>query len=408
MKKLLLKFLWMSLRIPAQILLFRFKPRVIAITGSVGKTTTKDAVFWILDKNPNLHTLGIRKNIGNLNTEIGAPLTILGFKKTPENLMWVLYIFIAFFKAIFTFKYPRILILEMAADKPGDIKYLTSFIKPEISIVTNIGLAHLEAFKTIEKIAQEKSIIVKILKKDNHAILNIDDENTRKMGFQTQAKVVYFGKSSNANIYIDNIQENINGLNAKIHYGGSTSPLFMKSTGKSNIYAGLIAITVACEIFHIDLIEATKSLFDFKPSKGRGNIFKGQKNSIIIDDTYNANPLSMMVAFENLNNLAKEKVKKIVILGEMFELGADTDKYHREVGGLAGKYADYVLVLGKQADNYIKGAKQNISNTNNIQKFSKPNQISKYLLEIISKNDIILVKGSRGAKMERVIKLLIK
>ncbi|MFH1749663.1 MAG: UDP-N-acetylmuramoyl-tripeptide--D-alanyl-D-alanine ligase [bacterium] len=408
MKNLLLKLLWTSLKIPAQILLFRFQPHIIAITGSVGKTTTKDAIAWVLNKNLYLHKFGVRKNHGNLNTELGVPLTILGFKDTAQGMMWVIYIFIAFFRAIFVFKYPKTLILEMAADKPGDIKYLTSFIKPHTSIVTNIGPAHLQAFKSIEKITQEKSILIKVLTENNQAILNIDDENTRKMGFQTKAKVIYFGQSNDANIYIDNIQENKDGLHAKIHFGGSTAPLFMKSVGKSNIYAALASISVACEVFGIDLIEATKNLSDFQPSKGRGGVLVGRRHCTIIDDTYNANPLSMQAAFEYLNVLAKSDNKKIIILGEMLELGVKSDSYHQQVGKLAGDSADYVLAVGGQANNYIKGAKQSIENINNLQQFSKPEEAVEYILKIISKNDIILVKGSRGAKMERVVQTLLK
>jgi len=408
MKNLLLKFLWTSFKIPAQILLFRFQPHIIAITGSVGKTTTKDAITRVLDKNPYLHKYGVRKNHGNLNTELGVPLTILGFKDVPQGIMWVIYVFIAFFRAIFIFKYPKILVLEMAADKPGDIKYLTSFVKPQTSVVTNIGPAHLEAFKSIEKIAQEKSILIKVLCENGQAILNLDDENTKKMGFQAKAKVIYFGQSSDANIYIDNIKEDKDGLHAKIHLGGSTAPLFMKSVGRSNIYAALVAISVGCEVFGIDLIEATKSLSNFQPSKGRGRIITGRKGCIIIDDTYNANPLSMQAAFEYLDILAKSDNKKIIILGEMLELGVKSDSYHQQVGKLAGKSADYVLVVGGQTDNYIKGAKQTIVNIDYLQQFSQPEEVAKYILKIITKDDIILVKGSRGAEMERAVQILEK
>ncbi|MFC1656600.1 UDP-N-acetylmuramoyl-tripeptide--D-alanyl-D-alanine ligase [Patescibacteria group bacterium] len=406
MKNLLLKLLWISLRIPAQILLFRFRPHIIAITGSVGKTTTKDAIFWVLNKNAYLHKLGVRKNQGNLNTELGVPLTILGFRDVPQGFMWIIYIFVAFFKAIFTLKYPNILILEMAADKPGDIKYLTNLVKPHTSVITNIGPAHLEAFKSIENIAKEKSILIKVLGENDHAVLNIDDESIKKMGFNTKARVLYFGQSKDASLYIDNIQETKKELHAKVHYSGSTAPLFMTSVGKSNTYAALAAIIIACEIFGTDLIEATKNLSNFKPSNGRGLAITGQKKCIVVDDTYNANPISMQAALDYINILAESGSKKVVILGEMLELGQKSEYYHQEIGKLAGKTADYVLAVGRQADNYIKGAKQTIRNSNNLKQFEKPEEAADYTLKIISKNDIILVKGSRGAKMERAIKIL--
>lgn len=408
MKNKLLKLLWTVFRIPAQILLFRFKPKIIAITGSTGKTTTKDAIYWVLSKNKKIRKLGIRKNQGNLNTELGVPLTILGFSKAPVGIGWLGYIVLAYLKAIFTIIYPKILILEMAADKPGDIEYLISFCKPETSVITNVGPAHLEAFGTIQKIALEKAILLKDLESKNTAILNYDNEYTRKMGLETKASVVYFGKSSEANIFIDEIQQTKNGLSAKVHYSGSTAPIFMKSIGESIIYAALISIGVTCEVFNINLLEATKNLADFTPSKNRGGVFIGKKSCRIIDDTYNANPLSMHAAFDYLNIQARKDKKRIIIIGEMLELGDESAKYHQQVGREAGQKADYVLAVGKEADNYIKGAKQTIGNINNLKQFDTPTKAAEFILNIISKDDIILIKGSRGAKMERAVNVLLK
>ncbi len=406
MKTFFLKLLWASFRIPAQILLFRFRPSIIAITGSAGKTTTKEVIYWVLHKNSHLQKQGIRKNYGNLNTELGVPLSILGFKNYPSGLSWIIYILIGIVRAFFSFQYPKILILEMAADKIGDIRYLAKYFKPHIAIITNIGPAHLEAFKNIENIAKEKSILVKILNSSDFAVLNFDNSYTRKMGFQTSAKVTYFGISKDAAVHIDNIERNQEGIQAKVYLGGSSAPLTLRSPNKAFIYAALAAITVACDIFKLSLVEVTQNLKDFEPYKGRSLIISGKKQSIIIDDTYNANPMSMEFAFEMVDILAKKQQRKIFILGDMLELGEKRTFYHQDIGRKAGKLADYLLVIGKNSKNYLIGAKQVAKKTTILKEFSNPEESARFILDKLKKDDIILIKGSRAIEMERAVEIL--
>src|SRR4030042_2181731 len=212
MKNLLVSYL----RCWAKRYLKRTKPEIIAVTGSVGKTSTKDAIFCVLKSHFGKE---VRKSEGNLNNETGAPVAILGFKKAPSYeatnpFGWIPIIFLAPFKSFLT-KKNKILILELAADKPGDIKYLTSFIHPKVAVLTNIGPAHLAAFGSIEKIIEEKAGLLRALPMDGTAILNIDDENVKKISYGGRWQKLTIGVSQDADITAQNIQTEIKDFEPK-------------------------------------------------------------------------------------------------------------------------------------------------------------------------------------------------
>ncbi|MCD4705717.1 hypothetical protein K8R61_01405, partial [bacterium] len=191
------KIIQYILKILSKKILDKYKPEIIGITGSVGKTSTRDAVKRILEKDYN-----VRANIKNYNNEIGVPLTIIGEKSPSKSIIGWLNIIGKGIKLIFKTNknYPRILILEMGADRIGDIEYLVSFVRCNIAIVTNISESHLEFFHIVQKIEKEKRKIVENLKQENSAILNMDLELTRNMKDKTKAKVITFGFEKGANI----------------------------------------------------------------------------------------------------------------------------------------------------------------------------------------------------------------
>ena len=203
---MLSKILQNYLKFWSQKYLIRTRPKIIAITGSVGKTTTKEAIFAVL-----LEKFGsnVAKSEGNLNTETGVPLAILGYKKSPKNFYEWLPVLITVPFACFSRVKFDFLVLEMAADKPGDIRYLTSFVKPYIAVVTAIGPSHLEKFGTIEKIIEEKTSIFWGLPHDGWAVMNIDDENLRKASYGGRWSKFTYAIGRDADIHAKNISTGI-------------------------------------------------------------------------------------------------------------------------------------------------------------------------------------------------------
>lgn len=388
--------------------LARYKPKIIAITGSNGKTSAKEAIFTVLKEK-----FKVRKSEKNYNTEIGVPLSVFGVSAPASNFLWPLTLLKICFKVYRDRNIPEILILEMAADKPGDLKYLTSFIKPDISVITAIGElpVHVEYYSGPKAVAEEKSFLVKALDNSGVAILNFDDEIVLEMEKKTRAHVFTYGFGDGAMIRASEAQNNLCdngefcGIVFKLDFEGKVVPVKIKNTyGKPFVYAALSAI-VAGHVLGMNLVEIAKALEDYKPPKGRLNVIKTKQEAFIIDDTYNASPLSTSAALEFLRDLPA--IRKIAVLGDMKELGKYSDEAHKEVGREAAKSAEYIFVVGKKGKFIIFGALEQGFKKENIFEFSNSIEAGKKLKEIILKGDLVLVKGSRSMKMELTIDKII-
>ncbi|MFZ2153654.1 MAG: UDP-N-acetylmuramoyl-tripeptide--D-alanyl-D-alanine ligase [Candidatus Moraniibacteriota bacterium] len=407
MKSKKIIYLEKILRFMAVAILLRHKPRIVGITGSVGKTSTKEAVFLVLKNN-----FKVRKNEENYNNEIGIPLTIIGAKTGGRNLFKWLEVFCRWiYWLIAPFGYPNILVLEMAIDRPGDMKYLMEFIPVEVGILTNVSSSHLEFFKNIKEIAKEKSILVKSVVGSGIAILNTDNPFIKEEMDKIKTKMVTYGFNEAADIRVTDTRFNYDekggarGLSFKLNYENKTIPLRLpKIMAKHQLYSALSAVAVS-EYFKVNLIEALKSLEDFQSPRGRMNLIGGINNSYIIDDTYNASPVSSLAALATMEQIAAKR--KIVILGDMLELGEDSDRGHIEVIGavLEGKF-DKLAVVGKRMH---LAAKTLLGNNNDIKSvlfFDNPTTAGSDIREIVEEGDLILVKGSQSMRMEKAIEEL--
>ena len=387
------------LRFFAKIYLKRAKPKIVAVTGSVGKTSTKEAIFEVLKIKFGKN---VRKSEGNLNNETGVPLAILGFRKSPEKFwQWLGIILTAKLRALFGKKY-QILVLEMAADKPGDIKYLVSFARPDIAVLTSIGLAHLEAFGSIEKIVLEKTSLLQALKAPGFAVLNLDDEKIKAISGNGQWQQKTYALQSEADVEARNITTEIEDfraltnfqvvINSKTKFRVSTPTL-----GRSaNVSSALAAVAVA-EILGLDQEAMVKGLANFRTGKRRMEVVEGRNKSIILDDSYNANPLSMRTALDTLKTLPRPpaNARKIAVLGDMLEIGKISEEAHRLIGEYAREIADEVFSVGDLAKGYQ--AKKH---------FNHSEEAGEYLLSKILPGDIILIKASRAIGLEKIVDLL--
>jgi len=423
MKSLLLKILKLILKFLAQMTIWRFQPQVIGITGSAGKTSAKEAIYAVLKNHRR-----VRKSKENLNNELGMPLTIIGdwpndelklvSRDTPPGektvkklLFWLKVIFIAKLRFFFLKKsaYPEILILEYAADRPGDIKYLLEIAKPYIGVITAIGEipVHVEFFSGPEAVAKEKSKLIESLPVDGFAVLNFDNEIAMGTREQVRGRVITFGFGDGADLKIANFENRSEnnrpvGISFKIEYGGSFVPVVLKrSFGKAQAYAAAVAACVGL-IYDLNLVEIFEALSaNYQPAKGRMNLIDGIKNSYVIDDSYNASPLSMEEALNTIRDLPAKR--KIAVLGDMLELGKYSIEAHEAVGRLVGQIVNLLVTVGPRAKFVAEAAKNSGLPESQILSFDTAAEASSAVQDLMKQGDLILVKASRAVELERVV-----
>ncbi len=407
MKKLFKKIIVNILTWESRLILKKYSPKVVAITGSVGKTSTKDAVYTVLSK-----FYSVRKSAKSFNSEIGLPLTIIGVPNGWNNpIVWIENIFKGLWMIIYKHKYPKYLVLEVGAGKPGDIKSVAPWLNPDVVVLTRFPdvPVHVEFFGSTEKLIEEKMNLAYALKKDGVLIVNHDDKNVYNVHHKVKRRFVSYGFDEGATyraMYADinGAEGQKMGMHFKMEYNGSVFPVSMNNiVGMHHIYAGLIAISVAVEC-GCDILESIKAVVDYKTPPGRLAVISGMNDSIIIDDTYNASPVAMEAALDVLK-LVKGK-RKIALLGDMLELGKMTEEAHRKIGIIANDVADILVLVGPRSKFIADGAIDNGFNIKNLYSFDSSITAGKFLDGIIEKGDVILAKGSQGIRMERAVKMI--
>ena len=342
-----------------------FDGNVVGITGSNGKTTTTKIISNVLSKSSS--------TLKNYNNEIGMPLSIFNAKQNSKNL-----------------------VIEMGAAKPGDINYLSSILKPNIGVITNIGNSHLEKLKNIKGVLKVKSELVSNIKKGGYLV--VPNENKKHLKFWKKIirgkELITFGTEKNADFYAINIKSSIKKQEFNIISDKYNIDHKIKTSlpGAHNIKNILAAFAVSY------LIENSPKLFNQRLEKSTQVRQKQQKwirGSLLIDDTYNANPESVKKAIDFLSNSNK---RNVFIMGDMLELGRYRKKMHADVGQYARrKKVDVFLGFGELTKYAVSGYGKNGLFFNN------ENDLIKFIKENIKSGDIVLIKGSRGMKMERFI-----
>lgn len=395
----------------AKRILVKYKPDVIGITGSVGKTSGKEAVAAVLQTK-----FSVRRSLKNYNNEIGLPLTIIGIEKAPGRSVW------GWFNVIFTAKrllltrdknYPEVLVLEMGADKPGDISYLTEIAPCKVGVLTFISHAHTEFFKTIKKIAQEKRIIISHLKQDGFAVLNFDNELVMQNITATKAEVITYGFKEGADLQATGINvirdEKIGwptGLNFKVLYKGNVVPVFLPGViSKSAISAALTGLAVGT-ILGVNLVEGAQALSKLENLPGRMRLVAGIKNTLIIDDTYNSSPEAAKAALEALAKVEiRPSTRRYAVMGDMLELGTETENAHRELGFKTAELGiDFLITIGEAAKHIAAAAKEAGMDEDKIASFANSAEAGRFLQEKLNEGDLVLAKGSQSVRVERLVK----
>lgn len=388
------------MRILARTVVSRYRPKIVAITGSIGKTSAKEAVVCVLQKK---YRVGYSEE--NYNNEIGLPLVILGVKSPGKSLIGWLNVIRAWFRVMGDgVDYPQVLVLEMGVDRRGDMDYLLSIVTPDISVVTHVSESHMEFFGSLKAIAKEKGKIVSVLSPKGSAVLNADNAFVAAMASKTKASVTTYGFSAEANLKAFN-DEQVVGENGrvethfKIDYKENVMPLRLRMTAhRHHIYAALAALAVA-DTLKVNLVDAAAALELFPFGKGRGQLLPGIGGSVVIDDTYNASPVSVSASLTTLNALPA--TRRIAVLGDMLELGTSEEWGHRSLADVIIKgNLQKVYLVGKRMRFLSEELSSKGFDTDRVYQFSTPQEAGEVLRETVREGDVVLLKGSQGMRME--------
>ncbi len=395
----------------AKLVIERYHPQVIAITGSVGKTTSKDAIFSALSSKGF-----VRKSEKSFNSEIGVPLSILGRPNAWSNpVSWLANIFSGLSLLIGKHPYPEKLVLEIGADRPGDIRSVAHWLKPDVVVVTRIPEVpvHVEFFESPDDVVKEKAELVKVLKEGGVLALNADDERVLALARLAPkgARVVAFGFSRGADVSASKIGVRYEGRGEKRHPVGVR---FMVRTGEQNgemkiagtvgkqsVSAALSGIAVASALGY-SFESINQGLSGFSAPPGRMRLIEGVKHSMIIDDTYNSSPVAVRNALDTLKEVTT-KGRTIAVLGDMLELGRFSVQEHKSIGVYAKECVDTLVVIGVRSKDSALEALSAGMDSSNVLQFEDASSAGRALEQIIKPNDVILVKGSQGMRMERIV-----
>ncbi|MGQ9765772.1 MAG: UDP-N-acetylmuramoyl-tripeptide--D-alanyl-D-alanine ligase, partial [Anaerolineae bacterium] len=352
----------------------------VGITGSVGKTSSKEIIANVLSQHYN--TL---RSTGNLNNEIGLPLTLLQLRPGHERV-----------------------VLEMGMYALGEISQLCHLAQPRIGVVTNVGPVHLERLGSIERIAQAKSELPQALppaEEGGIAILNADDPLVLEMAGRTRARVFTYGLSPRADLWADEIIGlGLEGIRFRFHYGEEAFFVKLPILGRHSVHTALRGAAVGLA----DGLHWSEILAGLHDVRGqlRLMIVPGQRETTLIDDTYNASPDSMLAALNLLEDVANTTHRPIAVLGEMYELGTYEETGHRRVGGRAAQVVAKLITVGTRARWIAEEALACGMAPDDVHITGDNEEALAVLLELIRPGDVILVKGSRAARMETIVDAL--
>lgn len=353
-----------------------FDIKVIGITGSAGKTTTKEMLASILKESGE-----VVSSYKNIDPVYNIPDTIL--RCCPST---------------------KYLVLEMGVEYPGEMAFYIWLAKPDVSVITNINPTHLLYFLDIQGVLKEKKLIATSLGSNSCAVINHSDPNLSKIKKDIKAKILPFGKGTK--IYATEIKITKSGTFFTLSMGGRLTKIKLPLVGEHFVSDALAAVSVA-SVFNLKGSDIKKGLGEYNIPEHRMNIFNGEKGTLIIDDTYNNNPKAAQEALKVFEKLSAGKVRGIVF-GDMLELGDQSEYYHHEIGKIiSGLKIDFLVCLGTQTEYLIDEVKKTGSKID-MYKTTSTGQVYKLIQKYLGKNTVVLLKGSRAVALDKVAEKLSK
>lgn len=408
MKEFIRTIIVRLLTLEARAILKKYKPRLIVVTGSVGKTSSKDALYAALKGH-----VFIRKSEKSYNSDIGVPLTILGVPNGWGNgMQWVRNLLDGLLILLVITPYPRWLVLEVGADRPGDISRSLSWLRPSVVVTTRFPETpvHVEFYNSPEEVVAEELFPLALLQDGGVAVINEDDDRARDAVLREGVSCIRYGFSKHADIRASQYRVlSKNGLPAGIScsltYRDERLHLSIPHViGHTHVYALLagVAGAVASGVPFSELGAVAES---YRGAPGRLTLIQNSVSGVILDDSYNASPVAVEEALKALES-APTKGRRIAVLGDMLELGAYSAEEHKKIGRVLRGYADMLVTVGVRTRHIAESAKESGMANTQVYSFEKGSDAVAFLLNTLHEGDIVLVKGSQSMRMERVVKAL--
>ncbi len=399
------------LTLEAKAVLRKFKPKIIAITGSVGKTSTKDAIYSVLAKH-----FFVRKSDKTFNTDVGIPLAILGQPNAWKNpLRWAENLFEGLILIFFTTKYPEWLVLEVGLDRPGDIKKIIAWLPVDIAVITRLPdvPVHVEFFESREEVIEEKAHLLSALKEGGVFIANADDEEVMKLRSRVKGGIVTYGYEGEANVkacmpsilYEKGEEGWPVGITATIDCKGAKIPVNVMGTIGAHAFLPVLAGFAVGSYLGLSPQVMAEAAAGHTPPSSRMRLIPGIKETLIIDDSYNASPVATLAALDSLSLVMTAK-RKIAVLGDMMELGRYSVESHKKVGVRAAQVTDLLVTVGFRAQGIAEAALDAGFPDSQILQFEDSRKAGKELEALLQPGDCILIKGSQSMRMERAVEEL--
>lgn len=406
MKSFFKKIVIVIIQYEAKLVLRKYTPKIVVVVGSVGKTTTKDAVYEVLKKN-----YFVRKSQKSFNSEIGVPLTILGLKNAWSNpFLWIKNILEGAVLIVLRNTYPTWIVLEVGADHPGDIRAFTQWIDSDIAIITRLPdvPVHVEHFLSPEQVVAEKVSIIDSLKEGGTLILNVDDEKIRLVREKYfDQNIITYGMNVGHDVSASHygiIMKDKKPVGTRFHVLAKDQDMSIELLGvlgKSHVYPVLAATAVVLALGD-DISCIGDAFLHYRGPNGRMCMIEGIKNTILIDDTYNSSPVALLSALDVMGQIGHEQ-RKIAVLGDMLELGKYSIEAHKEIGKKVHATCDILLTIGIRARGFAEGAIQNGMRGKNIFQYDDRVRAGKELEHMLLDGDIVLLKASQGGRLEKIV-----
>jgi UDP-N-acetylmuramoyl-tripeptide--D-alanyl-D-alanine ligase len=417
----------------------KYQPIVVMVTGSVGKTSTKDAIAAALSER-----FFLRKSEKSFNSDIGVPLTIIGAENPWSHpLAWMRVFQRGFAALLLPTHYPKLLVLEVGADRPGDLLKILKIAQPSVVVVTLLPSVpvHVEAYETPAAVREEEFVPALALDPAAPLIICADDEYAIKHSRRVDAHVSSFGLAETADVRITDVGvwmdathalpsgdtwqlRQLKGMRATltIHAeDGTVETHELKvpgALGRSQLFAPSAAIATALAL-GMPVKDAFKGLESYIPPAGRGRIFKGKKNTVLIDDSYNSSPAAAEEILKSLSLLSENSLnnsstltnvrnsRKIAILGDMLELGRYSVAEHTRIGHIAKDCVDVLVTVGSRARAIGEASITDGMPQEHVHHFNTSLEAAMPIEELLREGDIVLIKGSQGMRMERIVRPLL-
>lgn len=388
----------------ARMVIRRYKPKIVMVTGSVGKTSTKDAVALALSTH-----FFVRKSEKSFNSDFGVPFTIFGVENPWANpLKWFSLIKRVVALLLLPNHYPNLLVLETGADKPGDLARILRIAKPDAVVVTPLPKipVHVETYPSPEAVQEEEFSPAYSLSATAPLIIPADDVYATTHAGHTPANIFSYGYAQNATIKVRDTsfykeEGAVSGMKAKVEYGNTSREIMVRgSVGMTQVLPVSAALATALA-FNISTEEALNVISEYRSPAGRGCLLKGIHGSILIDDSYNASPIAVEQALATLKIFPNAK-RRIAVLGDMLELGRYSVVEHERIAEIANTSADLVVGVGIRSSIF-----RTLVRDARVMTFPTSYEASKALYDIVTQGDVVLIKGSQSIRMERVVEVLL-